>query len=127
VTPRAPRVLLAFSALLAAMGAALHASAYKKAAAAVDASNLAPFFGKSLKGLWLGDSATLILVAMIFAFIAARPTSATRPVVMLVALIPAATAVLLYVFLGNFFAGHLLLLIAALGFVAGMQFPASRD
>lgn len=72
---RAPRLLLALAALLAAMGAALHASAYKRAVAAVDASNLAPFFGKSLKGLWLGDSATLILVAAIFALIAARPSS----------------------------------------------------
>ncbi len=127
---RTPRLLLAFAALLAAIGAALHASAYEKTVAAVDVSNLAPFFGKSLKALWLGDSATLILVATIFALIAARPSSlatqAIRPVMLLVALIPAATAVLLYVFLGNFFAGHLLLLIAALAFVAGLQFPASR-
>jgi len=46
-------------------------------------------------------------------------------VVVLVALIPAATAVLLYTFLGNFFAGHLLLAIAALAFFGAMQLPGS--
>jgi ABC-type methionine transport system permease subunit len=50
---------------------------------------------------------------------------ATRPFVVLVALIPAATAILLYTFLGNFLAGHLLLTIAALAFLAGLQLPGS--
>jgi len=50
---------------------------------------------------------------------------AARAFVVLVALIPAATAVLLYTFLGNFVAGHLLLTIAALAFLAGLKFPGS--
>lgn len=118
-----PRFLLFFSSLLSAVGGAIHAAAFRKALAAIDASNLPHFYAASSKGLWLTDSATLFILAAVFGTIAARPTMATRPVVLLVALIPAATAILLYTFLGNFPAGHLLLAIAVLTFFAGLQFP----
>ncbi len=122
---RTPRVLLGLASLLSAAGGALHAAAFRKALTAIAASNLPRFYGGSSKGLWLSDSATLLILAAVFGLIAARPSTATRPVVMLVALIPAATAVLLYTFLGSFFAGHLLLVIAALALFAGMQLPSS--
>jgi hypothetical protein len=122
---RTPRFLLAFSSLLSAVGGTIHAAAFKKALTAIDASDLPHFYGASSKGLWLADSATLFILAAIFALIAARPSMAARPFVVLVALIPAATAILLYTFLGNFVAGHLLLTIAALAFLAGLQFPGS--
>ncbi len=122
---RTPRLLLAVSSLLSAVGGAMHAIAFRKALTAVDASNLPRFYGGSSKGLWLADSATLFILAAIFGVVAARPSTGTRPILMLVALIPAATAILLYTFLGNFFAGHLLLVIAALAFFAGVQFPRS--
>jgi hypothetical protein len=123
---RAPRFLLAFSSVLLVAGAAIHAAAFRHAAAAIAESNLRPFFGNSSKSLWLGDSATLAGVALLCGLIALRPSAATRPVVMLVAFIPAATAVLIYVFLGSFFAGHLLMISAAAILVAGLQFPASK-
>jgi hypothetical protein len=119
------RLLLAFASLLSAVGGTIHAAAFRKALAAIDASNLPHFYGASSKGLWLADSATLFLLAIIFGLISARPSIATRPLVILIALIPAATATLLYNFLGNFVAGHLLLTIAALAFLAGFQFPGS--
>jgi hypothetical protein len=122
---RTPRFLLAFASFLSALGGVIHAAAFKKALRAIAASNLPGFYGSSSKGLWLADSATLFILAAIFGLIAAKPTTATRPLVMLVALIPAATAALLYTFLGNFLAGHLLLTIAALAFVAALQFPGS--
>jgi hypothetical protein len=122
---RTPRFLLAFSSLLSAVGGTIHAAAFRKAMAAIDASNLPHFYAASSKGLWLADSATLFILAAIFGMIAARPTTVARPAVVLVALIPAATAILLYTFLGNFLAGHLLLAIAALTFLAGLQFPGS--
>ncbi len=122
---RTPRFLLTVASFLAAVGGALHAAAFSKAQAAITASNLPRFYAGSSKGLWLADSATLIILAAIFGLIAARPSTATRALVMLVALIPAATAVMLYTFLGNFFAGHLLLAIAALAFVAATRFPGS--
>ena len=122
---RTPRFLLAFSSLLSAVGGTIHAAAFRKALAAIDASNLPHFYAASSKGLWLADSATLFILAAIFGMIAARPTMAARPAVVLAALIPAATAILLYTFLGNFLAGHLLLAIAAFAFLAGLQFPGS--
>lgn len=121
---RIPRLLLAFSSLLAAAGAAIHAAPFDRALAAISAANLRPFYGNSFKALWLGDSTTLFIFAAISALIAARPSAATRPVVLLLALIPGAVAVLIYIFLGGFFAGHVLLAIAASAFVAGIQFPA---
>jgi len=123
---RSPRFLLAFSAVMLLAGAAIHAAAFRHAAAAIAESNLRPFFGNSSKSLWLGDSATLFGVALLCGLIAFRPTVATRPVVILIAFIPAATAVLLYIFLGSFFAGYLLMVSAAAIFFAGVQFPAAE-
>jgi hypothetical protein len=124
VTTLAPRLLLAFSSLLLAAGGVVHAVAFNRARAAFAASSLPPFFGNTSKALWLADSTTLWMVAAVFGLIAARPAAATGPVVMLVALIPAATAVLIYLFLGSFFAGHLLLAAAAMAFFAGLWLPA---
>jgi len=103
-----PRFLLAISSLLSAAGGAVHAAAFRRALAAIAASDLPRFYAGSSKGLWLADSATLFILAAIFALIAVRPSIATRPLLILVSLIPAATAFMLYTFLGNFFAGHLL-------------------
>ncbi len=123
---RAPRFLLAFSSLLLAVGGALHAAPFGRTQALITASNLTPFLANSYKALWLGDSANMFLLSALFGLIAARPSAAARPVVLLLALIPAATAVLIYVFLGGFFAGHILLATAAVAFFAGLQFPAAK-
>src|SRR5882762_2019128 len=104
---RAPRFLLAFCSLLMAVGGVMHALAFQRTLPVIGVSHLSPFFANSFKLLWLGDSATMFVLAVIFGVIAVRPAVATRPMVLLVALIPAATAVLLYAFLGNFFAGHI--------------------
>jgi len=120
---RTPRFLLAFSSFLSALGGAIHAAAFGKAQTVFGSSNLPHFYAGSSKALWLSDSATLFIVAVIYGVLAARSSTTTRPIVMLVALIPASTAVLLYTFLGNFFAGHLLLAIAVLGLLAGIRFP----
>jgi len=124
---RTPRILLAFSSLLMATGGVMHAAAFQRTLPVIGVSHLPPFFANSFKLLWLGDSTTMLVLAVIFGVIAARPAVVTRPLVMLIALIPAATAVLLYVFLGNFFAGHIQLATAAAAFVAGLQFPGGRN
>ncbi len=118
----APRLLLALSSLLLAAGGVVHAAAFSKARAAFGAPDLMPFFANSAKALWLADATTLWIVAAVFGLIAARPAAASGPVAMLVALIPAATAALIYVFLGSFFAAHLLLVAAAMAFFAGLWF-----
>jgi hypothetical protein len=103
------RILLAVSGIVLLAGALIHAAAYKKMTAAVGASNLPAFYAQCLKGLWLIDAATLFLIAVMFASIAARPPLASRPIIILIALIPAATAAFLYGFLGNFPAAHMLM------------------
>jgi len=103
------RLLLACSSLTLAAGALLHAAAFGKALEVIAKSNLPPFFAASFRMLWIGDSATLILVAAIFAWVAVQPSVAKRPIVFLAALIPASTAALMYAFIGPFFAIPLLL------------------
>src|SRR5436305_5265372 len=115
-----PRILLAVSALILVVGGVMHAGAFKKMLTAVDASNLPAFYANSLKGLWLIDAATLLTLAVIFAVIAAHPAIASRSVVILLAIIPAATAFFLYRFIGNFLPAHMLLAAAAAVFVAGL-------
>lgn len=120
------RLLLAFSAVLLAIGAWIHTSAFNKMSAAVANSDLIPFAAKSLRILWLEDSVILLVLAIVFAMIAALPFAASRWVIVLLALIPAATAALVYFFLGNFIAGHLLLTAAAAAILGGLQYPTAN-
>ena len=121
------RFLLAFATLLLAVGALMHASAFKKILTAIADSNLAPFAANSLKVLWLGDSTTLLVLAAVFAFIAARPSAAIRWIIVILSLIPAATAILIYVFIGSFIGGHMLLATAIAAFVGGVQYLSSSS
>jgi hypothetical protein len=108
MTKRLQRFLLGFTALLLTVGGLMHATAFKKTLSVLGDGNLPPFYTESFKVLWLSDSTTLIAVGIIFAFIAARPSVATRSVIVLLALVPAAISVLLYIFMGNFFPAHIL-------------------
>ena len=118
---RTPRLLLAASAAIFALGGIMHTVAYvAKASASITAANVPPFLGAELKVLWLADSTTMLALALLFAFIAAKPASAASIVVVLLALIPAATATLLYLFLGPFYPSHLLMVASVMAFVAGL-------
>lgn len=97
----------------------MHTSAFKKVVVTVAASNLPVFFGNSLKALWLIDSVTLLILAVAFGLIAIKPVVASRSVILLLALLPAATSILLYTFIGNFIPAHMLLAAAILVFLAG--------
>jgi hypothetical protein len=98
----------------------MHARAFGRAAAAVAASSLPEFYGRSLKALWLIDSATLLVLAAVFGLVAARPRHASGVVIVLLALIPGATAAMLYTFMGSFLPAHMLLLSALMAGVAGV-------
>ena len=98
-----PRLLLLVAALLLLAGGVLHARAFGGALAALSSVSLPHFYSGSFKALWLIDSATLVTVAALLVYIAARPGSVTRWVLIGLALIPAATAVLIYSFVGPFF------------------------
>jgi hypothetical protein len=103
------RMLFAFSALIFLVGGSLHALAFPKASTALSTVSLIPFYSNSFRALWLIDSATLVILAILFAIIAIRPQVISKWAAILVALIPFATAVLIYVFVGSFFAAHMLL------------------
>ena len=103
------RILLAVSAILLAVGAHFHTSAFGKTATAVAESNLPVFLGNGLKVLWLQDSVITNVLAIIFAIIAVKPTAAPRWIIIVLALVPIATAGLVYYFIGNFFGGHIFL------------------
>lgn len=114
------RSLLAVCAAICGLGAAAHAAAYHTTAvAALKPAHLPPFLLAELKVLWLADSATLAGLALVFGYLAARPHAATGCVTMLVGLIPAATAALLYDFLGRFYAADFLALAAGTAIAAG--------
>ena len=117
------RIFLGVSAALLLFGGAVHTLAFKKAVAAVGASDLSPFFGKALKGLWLIDSTMLITLAIVFALIAVRPLMASSVVVALLTLMPAIVAILLYCFIGAIMPAHLLVVVAVLGFAAAVLRP----
>ena len=117
------RLLLAASSAILLFGGAVHTLAFKKAVAAVAASNLAPFFGKALKALWLIDSTMLITTALIFGLVAVRPAMVSRVFVVLVSLSPALTAILLYSFIGAIMPAHLLVIASALA-VSAAFLPA---
>jgi hypothetical protein len=106
------RLLLAVPALLLTFGGVTHARAFGKAARAVATSNIDPFFGRALKALWLMDSAGMFVLAAVCVAIVVRPHTVSAAVIALLSLVPLSTAVLLYVFIGNFPPAHLLLIAA---------------
>jgi len=112
------RAFFITAALVLVIGAIMHASAFQKTQEALFLSNLSPFAADSLKVLWLADSATCLLVALFFGGLVVNPSSASHFAALVVALIPAATAVMIYIFIGSFVGGHLLLA-AALSAIVG--------
>jgi hypothetical protein len=121
------RFLLALAAAIFLFGAVMHAKAYfGNASRALDASPLKMFFSNELKGLWLADSTTLAGLALIFGLMATRPALAVKPVILCLSWIPAATTALLYLFLGSFYAAHMLLAATLMVIVAALILPAHR-
>jgi len=103
------RILLTFSAIVFAFGAYIHTSAFGRMSDTVAKSDLPAFFGNGFRALWLMDSSVQIISAIVFAFVAIKPTAATKPIVLLIALIPLTTSVVIYCLIGNFIGGHLFL------------------
>ena len=121
------RTLLAFSAIVLALGAWLHTSGFSRMSAAVAKSDLAPFVGKGLKVLWLQDSTIAIVLAIIFGIIAVRPSAAPRWIIVILALIPIATAGFAYRFIGNFIGGHVFLAAGIAAILGGLLSCGGRQ
>ena len=116
----APRLLLAFSSVCLAVGGAVHALAFPKAATMAEHSTLPAFFSAAFKGLWLSDSVTSVALALAFGSIAAFPRMASRSLVVLLALAPLAVATTIFATMGNFFAGYLMLLAGTAALIGGV-------
>jgi hypothetical protein len=114
------RIFLAVSAILLAVGAHFHTSAFNKTATAVAESNLPAFLGNGLKVLWLQDSVITNVLAIIFAIVAVKPTTAPKWIIIVLALVPIVTAVLVYHFIGNFFGGHIFLTAGIAAILGGL-------
>ena len=112
------RILFAFSALVLAIGAWIHTSAFGRVSAATAKSDLPDFFGKGFKVLWLQDSALQLIFAILFAVLAIRPGAAPRWIVIMLALLLLTTVAFVYYFIGNFIAGHMFL-VAAVAAILG--------
>jgi hypothetical protein len=108
------RTLLAAAALILISSALLHASAYGQVSSGVAASGLTPLLGNAYRALWLADSTTCAAVGIVAAMLALRPTLARPVIIVTLALIPAATALFIYHFLGAFPPGHLMITATAL-------------
>jgi hypothetical protein len=119
------RLLLAFSAILLAIGAWIHTSAFNKVSAGVAKSDLDTFLGKGLKVLWLQDSTIAIVLALVFAIVATRPFVASKTVIVLLGLVPVVTATLVYLFIGNFIAGHIFLTAGVAAILGGLLCSAA--
>lgn len=106
---RPSRMLLFAAATILAVGGALHAlSFFTKAQTIIDRAQVSPFFAAELKVLWLADSATLLSVAIVFAFVASISRNVSGAFILAVGPVPGATTILLYIYLGTFFAAHML-------------------
>jgi hypothetical protein len=99
-------------------GGYVHAAAFGKARAQLAQTSLPAFFSGSFQALWLADSTTMASLMLLFGALAIRPELASRSVTAMLALIPAAIGALIYVFVGSFFAGHMLVATALLVVVA---------
>jgi len=121
------RILLAFSAFVFAFGTWIHTAAFGRMSAAVAKSDLPAFLSNGFKTLWLMDSSVQIALALVFAFVAIKPNAATRPIVVLIALVPLATAVFIYHFIGNFIGGHIFLAGGLAAILGGVMLPANSN
>jgi hypothetical protein len=120
----AARWLLALSALVLAAGGSIHGFAYPKAAAVAEHSMLPPFYQTALKGLWLSDSLSSLLLALVLASIATKPQLAAKPLLLLLALTPLGMSVVLFLTMGRFFASYVMLIAAAAALLAAALKPA---
>jgi hypothetical protein len=120
------RILLAFSAIVLAAGAWIHTAGFDRMSAGVAKSNLDPFLSKGFKVLWLQDSTIATVLAVVFAVVAIRPTAASKPVIVLLALVPVVTAAVTYYFIGNFFGGHIFLVAGVAAIVGRLLYPATN-
>jgi hypothetical protein len=121
------RLLLGAAALCMLAGGAFHGIAFIKVAPIIDASNLSAHNAAIFKGLWLSDSAAVVLVGAACLILTLWPKLATRAMLGLLAALPLAFAMSIYFAIGNFVPGHLLLFSGVLVLVVTLLASGMRD
>ena len=124
---RLARLLLGIAAFLLLFDVAIHTAAFAKASPLLGQIVNGDFYPGALRAVWLIDSSSLAVLAALLIAIAWRPGLATRGIVILLGLMPAAAALLFYSICGlGFLPGHLMAGAAILTIAAGIQFPPAR-
>jgi hypothetical protein len=111
------RVALAVSALVLVLGGVFHGSGFPKVSALAAHSNLNPVLVGAFNGLWLCDSTTAITMGLAFGLLAAYPGWAARQLIAVLALVPLTSAVAIYMTMGVFIGGHVMLAAGAAALV----------
>ena len=110
---RVSRALLLFCAIALSVGGVMHAFAFRSASVTAANSTLPHFFVGAFKALWLSDSASSLMFAVLFGSVAMRPSWVRRPPLLMLAVAPIGFAAIIFSTMGSFFAGYLMLLAGA--------------
>jgi len=101
-------------------GGLFHTWAFPKAAVIIDASSLSARYAAMYKALWLNDSVAVTLVGVTFLVLARWPGLGTRAMVAFLAVLPLGSALSIYMTIGNFPPGHLLLVAGGMALIAAL-------
>ena len=123
----ASRVLLALAALLMLFGGMMHGLAFRRAAAALDASGLSRRYVIVFGGLWWSDAAVVMLVGLAYLILAFQPGLGTRMTLGVLVAVPLASAISIYSTAGNFAPAHLLMACAIMALIAALLHTAGTE
>jgi hypothetical protein len=121
---KSARWLIMIGSLLMLVGAILHVYGYTFAMPRVAATNAGPEIVNVFKALWWSFSVTGIVLCPVIIWASRLPRG--RGLVLLCTVIPAATSVLMFCFLGVFIGSIILSLATLLLLVGGIMLPSNE-
>lgn len=107
------RLTLGGAAILLMVVAVFHGLGANPLAADLEAANLKPFTVGAFRAVWVGFSLTSIALAGVLVMAAIRPAQSMAMFLLVLSAIPLGSALLIYMYVGNFLGGHLLLVSGA--------------
>lgn len=127
--PRAniSRILLILAALPMVAGGTGHTVAFRKATAVLDASNLSSQYAAIFKGLWLSIGVVITLIGLAYLMLALWPKLATKTTLGILGALPFASAISIYLTVGNFGPAHLLIACATMALLAALLHPGGTE
>lgn len=120
---RLARWLTSVAALGFGGTAALHATGYDWVTR--ESVRVAGFLGRVLPALWLAFSVDMVLLGLILAVVALRPSRTARPIILIAALCPLSAAALQLCFVGFIPPTGVLLGVGVLTLVSAAAWPAA--